>query len=869
MTKPNGKTDPLQRAIDEIRNTVPAPAESEEAGARVWARLSGEGSGVDSGGRDPVLAACSDYQALIGPYLAGRLSPSRTLLFEDHTRTCVACRRALNETRRPETGRAASGVPTVGTNRLVWGGLAAATILLLVLGSGPLFRLLVGSEAGATAASVTGRLFRVAGTGLEPMRPGDSIRVRTPIRTASDSGALLDLSDGSRIELGERTQVSLVPARDGIRIDVERGQMIVRAAPQGDGHLHVSTEDLDVEVVGTIFSVNAGSKGARVSVLEGEVRVIQSSMTQSLFPGEQYSSSESLTEVPISEEIAWSQERAEYMALLEAFSGFSEEVARATANELRYGSALLGRVPQGTKAYVAFPNLARTISTAYDVFVRRVESNAVAREWWNDLENSESFDAAALETMVGYLRSFSGQVGNEVVFALVVDGDRTDPVMMTEVTDATLIGDLLRGLRATGQIPLAVATSTAELASADPDAEIVAYVADGLLAFSPSREILSGVVEASVTFAGTPFHGAIADAYTDGVDWLFALDLDEIVVETGAESGETDVEGVALAGFLGFNQLDNLIVEHKTVAEDPRTRAVMTFLGERTGLPSWIRDAGPMGSLEFVSPDAVVVAGGLTRDAEAVVGEILGFIQTNSSDAWTDIEEFQREHRFDLEYDLASTFGGEFVVAIDGPLVPTPSWKLIAEVYNSAILQNTIDRMVFEINRVVVPEGHPPVTIEAETVGGQIYYVLYLSAEDPIHYTYSGGYMIAAPNRTLVTQALQYQQARLSLAASAAFRDLMPAGSENNCSAVAYQNVASSLEGLESWLSGLSEDTGEDAGSLLGIMNRPATLVCVVASADRIEVLNEGESPFGWMEIGGASILSRLSGLPGPEAEAQ
>ncbi len=868
MTKPNGKTDPLQRAIDGIQHTVPAPGESEEAGARVWARLSGrlssDESGEDSPGHNPVLAGCDDYQALIGPYLAGRLPPSRTLLFEDHARTCAACRRALDGARRPETERAANAVPAGGPNRLVWTGLAAATILALALGGGPLLRLLVGSDASATAASVTGRLFRIAGNGLEPIAPGDSIGVRTPIRTASDSGALLDLSDGSRIELGERTEVSIVPARDGIRIDVERGQMIVRAAPQGDGHLYVSTDDIDVEVVGTIFSVNEGSKGARVSVLEGEVRVIQSSMTQSLFPGEQYSSSESLTEVPISEEIAWSQERAEYMALVEAFSGFSEEVARATANDLRYGSALLGRIPQGTKAYVAFPNLARTISTAYDVFVRRVESNAVTREWWNELENSESFDSAALESMVGYLRSFSDQVGNEVVFALVVDGDRTDPVVMTEVTDATLMGDLLRGLRATGQIPLAVATSAAELAAADPDAGIVAYVADGLLAFSPSRDILTSVVEGSVTFVGTPFHGAIAETYSEGVDWLFALDLDEIVVETGPNTREEGGEIDPLAGFLGFNQVDNLIVEHKTVAENPRTRAVMTFLGERTGLPSWIRDAGPMGSLEFISPDAVVVAGGLTRDAEAVVQEILGFIQANSSDAWIEIEEFQREHRFDLEYDLRSTFGGEFVVAIDGPLVPVPSWKLIAEVYNSAILQNTIDRMVFEINRVVVPEGHPPVTIEAETVGGQIYYALYLSPESPIHYTYTGGYMIAAPNRTLVTQALQYQQARLSLAASTAFRDLMPAGSENHCSAVAYQNVASSLEGLESWLSGLAEDAGEDAGALLGIMNRPATLVCVVASADRIEVLNEGESPFGWMEIGGASILSGRMGTEAP-----
>jgi hypothetical protein len=32
----------------------------------------------------------------------------------------------------------------------------------------------------------------------------------------------------------------------------------------------------------------------------------------------------------------------------------------------------------------------------------------------------------------------------------------------------------------------------------------------------------------------------------------------------------------------------------------------------------------------------------------------------------------------------------------------------------------------------------------------------------------------------------------------------------------------------------------------------------VVATADRVVAMNEGESPFAWLEIGGASILSEL-----------
>jgi hypothetical protein len=455
-----------------------------------------------------------------------------------------------------------------------------------------------------------------------------------------------------------------------------------------------------------------------------------------------------------------------------------------------------------------------------------------------------------------------------------VEGDRTDPIVMTTVTDPSLMADLLRGLRATGEVPLAVATTPDELAAVDGSSEIVAYVGGDLLAFSTSPAVLSEVVSAPDTVSGfttTEFHAAILDAYSGGVDWLFAADLDRVVVESGVESGAH----TAVTGFLGFDRLDDLLVEYKTVAGSPQTRAAMTFSQERTGLASWIREAGPMGSIEFVSPEAVFVAGGLTRDAEAVVQEILGLIERTSADAWTQIEEFQREHRFDLEYDFASTFGGEFIVAIDGPVLPTPSWKLVAEVYNSAILQNTIDRLVFEVNRVAVPAGHEPLGIEAETVGGQIYYALHFGPETAIHYTFSGGYMVAGPNRTLVAQALQYQQARLSLASSSAFRDMMPAGSENHCSALAYQNIGSALSGFESWLATVNDVNGvnvgndangagadgEEALSLLAAftaLDRPPTLVCVVATADRVVAMNEGESPFAWLEIGGASILSEL-----------
>ena len=44
------------------------------------------------------------------------------------------------------------------------------------------------------------------------------------------------------------------------------------------------------------------------------------------------------------------------------------------------------------------------------------------------------------------------------------------------------------------------------------------------------------------------------------------------------------------------------------------------------------------------------------------------------------------EHGLSLRDDLAATLGGDFAFAIDGPWLPTPSWKLVLEVADAGRL---------------------------------------------------------------------------------------------------------------------------------------------------------------------------------------
>ena len=61
----------------------------------------------------------------------------------------------------------------------------------------------------------------------------------------------------------------------------------MQAAQRSKGHLYVATADCHVAVTGTVFSVSAGVKGSRVSVVQGEVHVSQDNTEKVLHPGDQ------------------------------------------------------------------------------------------------------------------------------------------------------------------------------------------------------------------------------------------------------------------------------------------------------------------------------------------------------------------------------------------------------------------------------------------------------------------------------------------------------------------------------------------------------------------------------------------------------
>src|SRR5262249_37648427 len=193
--------------VDTVRNAQPNRTDMEDAAARVWARLGEEcrgqsqGRNSEFGGASLKLQNCEDYRALIPDYIEGRLSSARALLFKDHTHECVACRNALNSA-RGVTPPSRHVVRRVQRWRMAV--LAAAAVLaagFIMQQAGYLNFLLPVVKVNAMIRTIDGHLYRISGLNANSVMAGDRLKAGEPIRTAAGSRAIVELGDGTRIEM--------------------------------------------------------------------------------------------------------------------------------------------------------------------------------------------------------------------------------------------------------------------------------------------------------------------------------------------------------------------------------------------------------------------------------------------------------------------------------------------------------------------------------------------------------------------------------------------------------------------------------------------------------------------------------------------
>src|ERR1041384_2180130 len=217
----------LDNVTAEIRSEKVEPAAVSAAADRVWARVSAAAGETEF--QLPTvdqIEGCKDFQSLIPAHLAGKLSEARSLLLVDHTHECIPCRKAMTEAR---SRRSVTIEPAASKSRYTlqpvimrWGIAAALVIGLGMLAIPFVQRFWPYGDFEATVQAAEGQVYQIADTRTAAVGNGAKLQQNEKVRTAKDGRAVVRLSDGSLIEMKDRSELYLTKTANGTTSHLNR-----------------------------------------------------------------------------------------------------------------------------------------------------------------------------------------------------------------------------------------------------------------------------------------------------------------------------------------------------------------------------------------------------------------------------------------------------------------------------------------------------------------------------------------------------------------------------------------------------------------------------------------------------------------------
>jgi ferric-dicitrate binding protein FerR (iron transport regulator) len=828
----------LRNAVQALQADEPEAEQMAASARRVADKL-----GIDTMNESTVdaITSCDDVQHLFGSYRAGTLPQARALLMEAHLRDCSGCLRRFKggsgvvlDWSAPRPRRVIAWHPQTAA----WALASAAALLAASL---LVYRAYWQVPPGVRAEvqSIDGTAYRISDKGDHQLSPGEMLGEGETLRTSGGGHAVLRLTDGSTVEVNERSVVAVGARGNNMTIALENGAVIVQAAKRTSGHLYVKTPDCRVAVTGTVFSVNSGLKGSRVAVLEGSVHVLHAGTDTLTTAGNQFTTNDNLSPEPVQEQIAWSHDREKYLVLLAQFAELRKQIEQIPFLQPRYSSDLLNRVPANTTLYVSVPNLGNFLSEVNQTFHDQLKKSPALHEWWN---SGHANNTADLDAMVEKVRQMSTYLGGEIVIVGARQAKESGFAIIADVKQSGLDDLLKQQFPASNSKPgiTVLDQNSLSASSASPAGNhgVYAVVREHEAIFSNSVATLA-LINAQLNagssgFAASGFGQQISAAYGRGAGFILAADIHQMKANQAIKMHASKQASEAMAKS-GIENVSYLIAEHREVNGQPENRVDLQFSGARQGVVSWLAAPAPIGSLNFVTPNAAIAIAGLSKDPKSIADDLIAMAAENDS-LTNGLTEAEEKLQINFRDDIAANLGGDFLLSLDGPVLPTPSWKAVIEVNDSGRLEQALERMTAAIRQLAPANAQHSITIEPSDADGQRYYSIQDTVTGNIValYTYADGYMIVAPSRALIIQAMQTYSTGNSLANSAAFKALLPKDANENYSAVAYQNLTPVLTPLLNQVSG---DTA-DAVRELAADARP-TVVCVRGEESRIEAASD------------------------------
>jgi type II secretory pathway pseudopilin PulG len=226
-----------------------------------------------------------------------------------------------------------------------------------------------------------------------------------------------------------------------------------------------------------------------------------------------------------------------------------------------------------------------------------------------------------------------------------------------------------------------------------------------------------------------------------------------------------------------------VVWKHAKVADQSFSQAELSFTSPRHGAAAWLAKPAPLGSLDFVSPKAILAGTLVLSNFAHIFDDVKELSGPANSNTFAGIAGGEKALNLSLRDDLLSQLSGELTVELDRITPGQPAWKAILKVNDTARMQKTLSILLAATQ--LKPEQYEDSGVTSYTVqvpSGQ--------TRVPLTYAFVDNYLLIASSPEILAEAVRLHGSGESLAKSKKFLTALPPGHTSNASALLYQNPA-------------------------------------------------------------------------------
>jgi len=486
------------------------------------------------------------------------------------------------------------------------------------------------------------------------------------------------------------------------------------------------------------------------------------------------------------------QDLTKYPGLLPEFGQLLEKLQHEVHPPPARGqSRLLPLLPESTVFYAALPNYGEASHQALAIFEREVQQNPTLHAWWQ--QGDLAADGPKVEDALEKFYQFSQYLGDEIVASGAAEGGKAPRLVIIAESRKPGLKDFVQQMAKEfggNSEPAVRVLDVQELATARdarPAQQLVILVRPDFvvaaLDVGALRSFNARLDKKSTEFASTPFGQRVAQAYEGGAAVVVAADLQKIVsqIPLGTDQNQK------LFQRSGFADVKYLVWEHKTVDGQAGSRMELTFTSPRHGVASWLAAPGPLGSLDFLSPKAVIAGAVRLKDPALIFVDLKDIATAQNPNALAALAQMEQGLKVSLGDDLLSRLSGEIAYEADNVPSTRPAWRAILKVNDPDHLQATLNTLLATMH----------VNAQQSENGGVTYHALEIPSAQKtteISYAFVDGYWIVASSQETVADAIRVHHSGESLARSKKFLASLPPGHPSEVSALLYEDPAAVAE---------------------------------------------------------------------------